>query len=81
MVFLILEGDQIFLSAYIYPLIYNYSLVHDSYLCKQFGGSPFPVKREGNCFVGSMHSCNKTALFYDCPLECRPKNHSNWRSC
>lgn len=76
------EGDQNFLSAYVYPLISNNTIVHDSYLCKLFGGSPFPSKREGDCFVGSTTNCNKYYRFLEeCPIDCRPKDHTDWIYC
>ncbi len=74
--------DQDFLSNYVYPLVYNRSVVHDSYLCKNYGGSSWPSQRPGNCFVGSPESCNITATnLPDCPLECRPKSHREWTKC
>ncbi len=74
--------DQFFLSDYVYPLIHKKSIIHDSYLCKGFGGGPWPTKRIGNCFVGSPASCNITGTdFYDCPVECRPKMHPDWKKC
>lgn len=76
------EGDQNFLSAYVYPLVSNNALVHDSYFCKKFGGLPFPFQREGDCFVGATNNCNKYyPHLYVCPNECRPKDHQDWIYC
>jgi hypothetical protein len=76
------EGDQHFLTTYVYPLSSNNAIVHDSYLCKRFGGTAFPVKREGDCFVGSTSSCNKNSQnFYECPIDCRPVKYKNWTHC
>lgn len=40
--------DQIFLREHIYPLIKDDCLIHDEY----FGGEPFPMKRDGDKFIG-----------------------------
>ncbi|RNA07108.1 hypothetical protein BpHYR1_028042 [Brachionus plicatilis] len=74
--------DQVFLATSVYDYIIYSSLEHDSYLCNFFPTSkPFPTRRIGNCFVGCIGSCNQSAVFYPCPRECRPKNHSNWIYC
>ncbi len=59
--------DQYFLTEYVYGLLKSNSVIHDSYLCEIYGGSPYPIKREGNCFIG--------AAFHICPIKCRPKDH------
>ena len=46
------NADQVFLATSVYPYIVNNSIVHDSYLCKKLGGTPFPTKRQGNCQIG-----------------------------
>jgi hypothetical protein len=74
--------DQFFLSEYVYERIRSKSIVHDSYSCHILGGSPWPTQRVGNCFVGSPAGCNATTTdFYDCPIECRPKSHPDWKKC
>ncbi len=50
--------DQNFLTQYVYPLIKNKSVVHDSYLCMTFGGEPFPTRRIGLCHVGQYIYAN-----------------------
>ena len=78
------KKDQHFLIAYVYPLLRNVSVIHDSHLCKLYKDSkPFPTRRIGACFIGSTdydNSCiNKK--FHLCPEECRPKNHKDWTTC
>lgn len=79
--FILLEGDQIFLSRYVYSLAKLNSIAHDSYSCAKFGGTPFPTKRKGNCFVGDRKICNSNRSFTICPMVCRPKNHTDWNYC
>lgn len=74
-------SDQYFLSAHVNPLINPQSIIHDSYLCTSYGGSPFPTKRLGNCFIGSPSECDEKAKFVDCPEACRPANHKDWTQC
>ena len=45
-------GDELFLKEYVYPLIKNNSISHDSYNCNQSAGKPFPSKRVGSCYIG-----------------------------
>ena len=75
--------DQEFLSRHVYPILKKQSVIHDSYLCKNYKDSePFPTQRIGNCFVGRVGNCNSTATdFYQCPRECRPENHQEWLNC
>lgn len=76
--------DQYFLSTYVYPEISRNSIIHDSYFCLTINDSkPFPTKRNGDCFVGTLeHSCNdKNPKFEPCPIQCRPKNHLDWTFC
>ena len=75
-------ADQYFLTSHVYGLIKSDSIVHDSYLCQSYGGSAFPTKRNGNCFIGNPFDCNMTASsFFQCPPQCRPKNHQDWLYC
>ncbi|CAF0866460.1 unnamed protein product [Brachionus calyciflorus] len=75
--------DQYFLSHHVYDKINLKSTVHDSYLCKKYPNSkPFPTERKGDCFVGRVGWCNETNInFFECPNECRPPNHQDWKSC
>ena len=73
--------DQFFLTQYVYPSLRQNSIIHDSYLCMAYGGDAFPTKRQGNCYVGSPSDCNATAIFIECPLKCRPKEHQDWKEC
>ncbi len=50
--------DQNFLTQYVYPLIKNKSVVHDSYMCMKHGGEPFPTRRIGLCHVGQYIYAN-----------------------
>jgi hypothetical protein len=47
--------DQIFLEKYIYPLIQDSVLVHDSFFEKK----PFPTARRGLEFVGQVYDENE----------------------
>jgi hypothetical protein len=79
------NNDQQFLSDYVYPLVVENSLIHDSYLCRSFpGSSPWPTRRLGDCFVGSTGECNESTTLLDyfvCPKKCRPKKHPEWVTC
>ena len=79
-------GDQDFLAKYVFDLIAQSSMIHDSYCCNgAYSGntSPWPSRRLGNCFVGSPVFCNETAekFQYECPVLCRPKEHIDWIYC
>ena len=66
------------------------SLVHDSYLCKAgwLQGSrtvAFPTKRKGNKynlmipnFVGNS---GQYGIQIECPIDCRPVEHKDWKFC
>ena len=77
--------DQSFLSQYIYPLIKEKSMIHDSYFCQLYdtkNSKPFPSRRIGNCFVGGFTEfCKHNDTYYECPVECRPKEHTDWKTC
>ena len=52
------NGQDIIVNDCVQNLIYNdlkdYSLQHDSYLCKRFPLSvPYPTRREGGFFLGA----------------------------
>ena len=81
------QGDQSFLSQYLYGRVKDKSLVHDSYLCQTLKDSvPFPTKMVGACFVGRSVSnnstdCEKERMGRECPKDCRPTNHQDWTNC
>jgi hypothetical protein len=76
-------NDQDFLGQYVYPLIKNNLIAHDSYLCQSFGGQAFPTKRQGDCYVGNAGPCDpiKGDFKHICPMACRHTNHTDWEYC
>ena len=77
------HGDQNFLAMYVYPLIKDKALIHDSYYCNEYKDSePFPTKRIGNCSIGMFHAenCEKVQGL-ECPVKCRLKDHHDWVFC
>ena len=74
-------GDQQFLSEHVYSILQTNSVMHDSYLCAAYGGSPFPTRRVGDCYIGGVTVCNASATFYECPQNCRPPNNKDWVTC
>jgi len=61
--------DQFFLADYVYPLVKQVAVIHDSYCCLSYRDSqPFPTKRIGNCFVAAIGGCNETGIYYPCPI-------------
>jgi hypothetical protein len=82
--------DQLFLDHFVYWLIYNDAIVHDSFSCRYLGGAPFPTRRVGLCHVGGRNAfeCSNATSgngfeknFTTCPIECRPLKHINWTTC
>lgn len=74
--------DQDFLADFAYENLRYNSIIHDSFLCRNFSDSiPWPTKRKGDCFVGIIGKCNPNRSFKICPYSCRPKNHLDWSSC
>ena len=77
--------DQDFLHAYFWPSAKLDALIHDSYICQKYGGIPFPTKRPNNyCFVPCAYCCDpkyNASWGYECPKECRPKDHQDWIFC
>ena len=78
-------SDSKFVSLEYNPLIINSLIAHESYGCTDPNISkPFPTKRKGGCYVGRPHdpyyNC-EDICFFDCKIECRPKNHLDWKSC
>ena len=82
------KADQYFLNDHVYSLLVDNSVIHDSFLCKNFKNSlPFPTERNGTCFVGStsgfecMNPSIEQLKKFVCPLNCRPADHLNWLQC
>ena len=74
------------------PWAKTYAMSHDSYFCKKYKGDvhPFRTKRPlgaGN-FVGAIVTNNDSITGalpltkeYECPKECRPISHPDWKYC
>ncbi|CAF1015993.1 unnamed protein product [Rotaria sordida] len=84
------RGDQTFLTDHIWPNIQDHVLAHDSHLCTTWYGKnsqPWPTRRpplnETSCFVGCVRPCCQKMKppFGECPIACRPKNHTDWTMC
>ncbi len=85
--------DQEALARFFWPWARGAAMAHDSYFCSADRGrfsssrwAPFPTRRgagPGN-FVGGV-TRNRAELRLDakweCPLECRPKDHPEWKHC
>ena len=78
---------HVYFVLYFRPWARSITMGHDSYHCQKYQNSvAFPVQRQpgkGN-FVGSVVSLNNSIQFtekYECPMACRPKNHSDWAFC
>jgi len=75
--------DQVALQRYVWPWAKKIAMVHDSYTCKRFSYTrPFPTQRlkgVGN-YVGSVVSL-QAEVTSECPVKCRPKNHTDWKTC
>jgi hypothetical protein len=70
-------NDQDFLGHHVYPIMRDNAMVHDAYLCQQFGGRPFPTKRDGDCYICNAGPYDSTNGDFQhiCPMQCRPKDH------
>jgi hypothetical protein len=87
------EMDQTLLNDYLWPLIIDSLLSHDSYLCFLFPEGthrPWPTKRlasddfsQGmvNNFVGANGGSISLESHKMCPEECRPRDHKDWLLC
>ena len=85
------RGDQRFLSENVWPFIKDHVIAHDSFLCTQSYGinsQAWPTRREHpanntHCFVGCVRPCCTSSKypFGECPMACRPKNHTDWTYC
>jgi hypothetical protein len=85
------RADQTFLSENVWPFIQNSVIAHDSFLCRESYGKnsqPWPTRRrpiqnDTGCFVGCVRPCcnSEKYPFGECPMACRPKNHTDWTLC
>jgi hypothetical protein len=57
------QVDQNFLRTKIYPLVVKDSLVHDEFFRYNTNARPFPIKREGQQFVGEAFDENDVPNF------------------
>ena len=74
-------NDQYFLSQQVYQSVVNKATIHDSYSCKQFANSkPFPTERKVIDHVGSLNYAPPDKI-KECPVDCRPSNHKDWKYC
>lgn len=76
------ESDQHIIRKYVWPVVKNDAMEHDSYSCDRYPGSiPYPSKRLTNTsgFMGCKRPCVRELP--PCPLKCRPKNHQDWTYC
>eukprot|EP01080_Neovahlkampfia_damariscottae_P003740 gene3740-6628_t len=48
------RGDMDFLSKYLYPIVKNQMISHDSFHCFKWGGRPFPTRRFMKFHVGGV---------------------------
>ena len=73
--------DQSLLIKYLWPLVHENAIIHDSYFCNRgLKGEPFPSKRnESGAFVGQFRSDKGRSAI--CPPVCRPKHHQDWEYC
>lgn len=79
-------NDQGVLNRYVWPLVLNNSMTHDSFYCNWApGGVPFPTQKNfpDMRFVGCYYPCNKVdyTKLLACPEKCRPKQHKDWKYC
>ena len=70
------------------PWAKHLALSHDSYHCKNYTNTtPLPTQRivDGHCnFVGCCEDYNNFITFTEdneCPNECRPVDHKDWKFC
>ena len=82
--------DQNFLTEHVWSNIQNDVIAHDSYLCTKWYGKnsrPWPTRRppltDPGCYVGCIRPCCPPIKYPlgECPMECRPKNHTDWNMC
>ena len=74
-------NDQYFLRDQVYFIIKDISIIHDSYLCLFYNDSePFPSKRKNKKYYIGLNNYY-VSMLTECPIECRPKNHTDWIYC
>ncbi len=88
-----MDPAQYALANVLAPIASKDALVHDSYLCQtklikgskqaafptqRISGENFTLSRTRN-FVGNNKRFATIAI--DCPEECRPQDHKNWKWC
>lgn len=84
-----LVHDQTLLMDIVWPKVKQQTLVFDSYTCEQFTDGhqyPFPTQRPSrDCHLGCIRPCcqnsSRIILSKPCPIQCRPKNHTDWLYC
>jgi hypothetical protein len=84
-------GDQTFLRDHVWPYIQDHVIAHDSFSCNTLFGKnsrPWPTRRPNpsnntDCFVGCVRPCCNPSKypFSECPIACRPQNHTDWTMC
>ena len=81
---------QTALSNVVAPKAANDGFVHDSYLCQEARlikgsqSSAFPIQRTDSSskkanFVGNTRG--SLPITFECPDECRPRDHKDWKLC
>ncbi|KAK8724676.1 hypothetical protein OTU49_011205 [Cherax quadricarinatus] len=77
--------DQPVLWAYMWPWAIMNVTIHDSYTCLRFPGSlPFPTQRYNDTFIGMRsyrEEFKNDGVRSECPMECRPAQHKDWKYC
>ena len=68
------------------PWAKDLALSHDSYHCKNYTNTtPLPTQRivDGHCnYIGCCEVCEDyNNITYECPNECRPVDHKDWKFC
>lgn len=78
------NSDQIFLFNFIWPIVKEQSLQHDSFHCQKYHlTKPFTLpKLSRTLFVGCRRPClNHQHLPLPCPIKCLPVNYTNQYLC
>ena len=82
------DMEQFLLRRYVWPLVLQDALTHDSYCCEILRPSrPFPSQRRGRTeFVGMVATADDDDDGSDekaatCPQSCRPQAHPDWIYC
>ncbi|XP_063884453.1 LOW QUALITY PROTEIN: uncharacterized protein LOC135113216 [Scylla paramamosain] len=82
------DYDQMLLKRVVWPEVLDSVLAHDSYFCanphfqSRHRAVPFPTRRDGRLFVGwGRTRADERKTIIDCPVQCRPRNHLDWRLC